>query len=229
MLEIILDGIKSGEYGFCIHSRPFIPSPQKRVKEYVVEGRHGALTKVDAYENINLSIKFNLLESDNIKPTIRLIKGYFENKNKLVFSDDLEFYYIIKLAQVGDIENEFEEYGYFEVNFILDPFIYQKEDNIIISQSQTIENQGTVESYPLIKIIGSGDGSISINGREIDIVGQVDNINIDSYLGIAYNDLGQSRSKYIRGAIPYLDIGSNSISFTGGVTKVEIDKRARFI
>ena len=73
-----------------------------------------------------------MLEEENIKPLVRRMKAWLMNGKKLYFTDD-DVYRKIKHVVVGDIVNEIEEHGEFEVDFKLDPFEYTEDANIMLS------------------------------------------------------------------------------------------------
>ena len=85
-----------------------------------------------AFKDVPLKIKFNMLEEENIKPLVRRMKAWLMNGKTLYFTDD-DVYRKIKHVVVGDIANEIEEHGEFEVDFTLDPFEYTEDANIMLS------------------------------------------------------------------------------------------------
>ncbi|WP_347369205.1 phage tail domain-containing protein, partial [Bacillus thuringiensis] len=144
MLDIGIDTELASDYRICIVDRPVIPAAKQKVEHIEVPGRHGSLTKKGAFEDVPLKIKFNLLEDENIKPLIRRIKAWFLNGKTLYFTDD-EVYRKIKSVEIGDIVNEMEEYGEFEVNFTLDPFEYTEDVNLKLTEPGIFYNPGTIE------------------------------------------------------------------------------------
>ncbi|MED3470034.1 phage tail protein, partial [Bacillus thuringiensis] len=162
MLDIGIDTELASDYRICMVDRPVIPTAKQKVEHIEVPGRHGSLTKKGAFEDVPLKIKFNLLEDENIKPLIRRIKAWFLNGKTLYFTDD-EVYRKIKSVEIGDIANEMEEYGEFEVDFILDPFEYTEDVNLKLTEPGIFYNPGTIESEPKFWIVGNGTFRITIN------------------------------------------------------------------
>ncbi len=225
MLDIGIDTELASDYRICMVDRPVIPTAKQKVEHIEVPGRHGSLTKKGAFEDVPLKITFNLLEEENIKPLIRRIKAWFMNGKTLYFTDD-EVYRKIKSVEIGDIANEIEEHGKFDVEFTLDPFEYLKTNPILVASPKAILNPGTIESFPKLEIFGNGDVRIMINKVSF----QVKNINksviIDSELLIAYT--GALPIKTI-GEFPVLKVGENSIEWVGAVSVISIEPRWRFI
>ncbi|MGG0731560.1 distal tail protein Dit, partial [Bacillus paramycoides] len=126
MLDIGIDNQLASDYGICMVERPVIPTGEQEVEHIVVPGRHGSLTKKGAFKDVSLKVKFNLLEDENIKPLIRRMKPWLLDGKTLFFTDD-DVYRKIKHVEIGDIANEIEEHGEFEVDFTLDPFEYTED------------------------------------------------------------------------------------------------------
>lgn len=141
--------------------------------------------KKGAFEDVPYKIKFNLLEEENIKPLVRDIKVWLMNGKTLYFTDD-EVYRKIKHVEIGDIANEIEEFGEFEVEFTLDPFEYVESVPFVITKSETFMNIGTYESAPKFEIFGNGDVRIMINDVSFQIKGVTNSVIVDSELLIAY-------------------------------------------
>ncbi|MBG9511774.1 hypothetical protein ABE47_06155 [Bacillus thuringiensis] len=227
MLDIGIDMELASDYRICMVDRPVIPTAKQKVEHIEVPGRHGSLTKKGAFEDVPLKIKFNLLEDENIKPLIRRIKAWFLNGKTLYFTDD-EVYRKIKSVEIGDIANEMEEYGEFEVDFILDPFEYTEDVNLKLTEPGIFYNPGTIESEPKFWIVGNGTLRITIN----DVSFQVKDVNgsvvVDSEVLEAYSGIIPMNSKMI-GEFPIFKIGENKIDWSGNIQFMSIRPRWRFI
>lgn len=229
MITTIIDGVNSLDIKLYLTKRPEIPTSQQRVIHHVIDGRHGSLTELKEFENINLSIEYNVLELSNIKPLIREIKGYFFRKRTLSFSDDYDVFYKIKSVQMSSVENDIKEYGKFTVDFTLDPFQYDRiATKFEVTHETSIYNLGIIEANPLIKVKGMGNGSIFINGMEIKLIDIDGYVTLDSDLKEAYKD-GESKNNKMEGDFPQLKIGSNIVSFNGGITAMTIEVRWRYL
>lgn len=227
MLEIILDGICGEEYEIALTERPSIPTPKRKITKYEIEGRHGSLTELGEYEDIEIHVSLNLLEDENIKYKIRRIKAWLLNSKELSFSDE-DIYYKIKHTSIGDIENEVEEYGIFTVTFTLDPFAYLYTQPIQMTTPKPIFNDGTVESEPLIKVYGSGNIELLINNDRVKVSDVSDYVVLDCSLKDCYKGTQSLNNKMI-GMFPSLKPGMNEVSWSGTVSKVEIDGRWRML
>ncbi|SDY42773.1 phage tail protein [Bacillus sp. 166amftsu] len=227
MLDIRIDDYFASDFNMCMVERPKIPTAKREVEYIKVPGRHGSLTKKGAFEDVPLTIKFNLLEDENAKPLIRRIKSWLLNGKVLHFDDDV-VYRKIKNVEIDDIENQIEEYGGFEATFTFDPFEYVEDETIILTTPGVLYNPGTEKSDPKIVIAGSGTVNITINDVTFQVKDIVDSVIIDSELLEAYKGTTNMNNKMI-GNFPVFDVENNSITWTGTVQSLTITPRWRYI
>ncbi|MEM5647357.1 phage tail protein [Bacillus cereus] len=225
MLDLGIDNELATNYGLYVLKRPAIPTAKRKVEFIEVSGRHGALTKKGAYEDVPLSIKFNVLEYGNIKSLLRQAKFWLLNGKTLFFTDD-DVYRKIKNVEIGNIENEIEEYGEFEANFTFDPFEYVITAPIEVMKSDVVLNIGTFESEPRFEIYGSGDIRLIINDITFLIKDVRDSVVVDSSLFTAYS--GTSPIKTV-GEFPTFKVGENTITWSGDVKRMVIEPRWRYL
>lgn len=140
--------------------------------------------------------------------------------------------------------NDFDIFKTCELNttrnsIVINPLqSYNYVSGEVIGANKTIEinktkeflivNTGTVESSPKIKLIGTGDITLTINGRSFSILGLTDYIVVDSELIDAYRDTELMNNKMV-GEFPILDVGENLISYDGNLTAIEIMPNTQFI
>ena len=119
-----------------------------------------------------------------------------------------------------------------EVGLTVKPYKYfLASSQIVLTAASSIFNHKPLPSQPKIKIYGSGNITLTINGVPFVMKGVIGHIVLDSQLGIAYNEetavlVNENRKVYTRN-YPVLSPGSNNISWTGTVTSIEIDPRWR--
>lgn len=227
-LEILHDDISVSDYHLSPTERPDIPTPEQEVESIVVEGRHGSLTRLGEFKDIPFSIEYNLLENSNIKSLLRNIRGYFFGKKRLRFSDDPNFYYRIKSLKISDTNNQIEEYGLFKVDYICDPFQYEFTGDIVLNNNSILINRGTIDSEPLLKVYGSGNSIVTINGHILKLNNLSDYISVDCELKEAHKN-GVSKNSDMVGDFPVFKVGENTISWNAAVTKMVVEPRWRYI
>ncbi|MDY6232836.1 distal tail protein Dit [Peptostreptococcus porci] len=217
--------IDLSEKGLCIKERPKIPTPKMRMEKINVSGRDGTLTIKDSFEDIEIKVELNIME-DDVKKVIRSFKNIIFDTTEISFSDDDKFFYKVKNVEIDDIENEVDFYGSFLVNFVCDPYIYQKDT----FEYKTVANNIVIQGYksmPLIKITPSSTGSLvsfTIDGKQMTINNSTNPIYIDCSLMRVYSDT-QSILRNVTGEFFELGTGEHKLNLKTNISKFEIQTR----
>jgi predicted phage tail component-like protein len=135
------------------------------------------------------------------------------------------------VSLTADVEDKTFNYLWISVNGTVD-FIMniQMIDN---SMDQiTVINRGNMESRPTLNIYGSGTINLSINGFELFVInlGSAEFITLDGTEMNAYQ--GEIlMNRYVTGNLDnlVLNVGANTISWTGNITKIEVVDASRWI
>ena len=138
---------------------------------------------------------------------------------------DPQWYYVGRCAVESEVNGSTL---HFTVTVTAEPFkrLYN-ETAVTFSTAGTITNPTLFDSLPLIRVNGSGAGTVTVGNQTItlaDIDGYVD---IDSELMDCYKGLVNCNADVTLTEFPKLDPGNTGISFTGGVTSVVITGRWR--
>lgn len=116
------------------------------------------------------------------------------------------------------------------MNFTLETTLLSETDKSI-----SIINAGNYFSKPIITIYGTDTINLSLNGEQLFVLHLTEEINqvtIDTNLMEAYNqETTNLLNRYVTGNYDNfnLKIGTNTISWTGDVSKIEISKYSRWI
>lgn len=226
-LYILLDGIPSYNFPFCLTERPKIPGTKQEIEKHQLLHRDGSLVIKRGFLDRQITLEFNILEDRNIKNDIRQFKAYFFDKKTLQFSDD-DVYYKINSVEISEFDNEIEEYGIGTVLMDLEPFDYAVTSPIFISKPRSIKNFGTHNSLPRITIYGTGDIKIYFNEQMLELVGIENYIILDSDLLLAYREKNESMEYKMIGDFPVFKEGNIAINWWGKVTKIKIEPRWRY-
>lgn len=225
MFSIIFNYLNSYEdLGLLIEHRPNIPVPQKNIKLHDIDGRNGSLVEdYGTYKDIEISISFSFKEKNDIYERIEYIKKWLLiiNDNKLFLSDKEDFFYKVKYIKCNDIIRSLKILGRFTTTFVCEPFLFSNSKNEFTSQPVILNNYG-IESNPTIYIYGNGNITLNINDVYITLKDIKDYIIIDSTSNDAYNNFEFLNNK-MYGNFPTLKEGQNIISWTGNVTKIQIE------
>ena len=229
-MGVIINNQNTKSLGFALKGRPNIPSAEKKYESTEVEGRDGSLMRFLGYDDLKFTLTFNILFQIDIKQKLREIKGVVAQAGTLSFDDSPNFYYKIKQSQISETESVIKASGIFSVDFVAEPFEYEVTSSTsYTTKPVTLINKTTAESLPLIKITGTGTVVLTINGVGITLTGLTSNITLDSELQEAYTGLTTNMNSNMNGNFPVFKIGSNTITWSGSVTKVEIDPRWRWL
>lgn len=116
------------------------------------------------------------------------------------------------------------------MNFTLKTTLTSESDKSI-----SVLNAGNYYSKPIITIYGTDTINLSLNGEQIFILHLSDELNqisIDTNLMEAYNpETTNLLNRYVTGDYDNfnLKVGTNTISWTGDISKIEISKYSRWI
>lgn len=180
------------------------------------------LQRASSLDLLSISIDvFNC--SDNLYNIYSCLSGY----GTLITSLDDTKYYKCWVSQLQP-NKIFNFYNEISINFNALPFAYVIEDTpTVLSSGGSINVKGSIYSEPIIKIYGSGNGTITVNGVTTSVY--VDGyLTLDSERLLAYKD-NTVYLNQMAGEFPRFQVGNNSISFSGGISSIEIFKNERWL
>ena len=135
-------------------------------------------------------------------------------------------YYRMATYQESNIfENLYNQAGTATIVFECKPqrFLKTGDNTITIQNSLTIMNPTGFEAYPLFKVTGTS-GVLTVNGNSITLSSIDDFVMLDCELQDAYKETTNKNST-VSGTFPILKPGSNTISWTGGISSVTMKPR----
>lgn len=231
---IIFNGLSSADYGIKVWQAPTYSIPERDYETVHVPGRDGDL----------------LLDKDSYKNTIRSYIVSFGRQNKKDFtilanglsewlhscsgyarledSYEPEYYRIAAYQETNEIVNVYQQAGQTTIKFNCKPqrFLKSGDEKITFNQAGYLNNPTFFKSRPIIKVYGNGNGVLTVGEYIVTITSIVDYIVIDSELMDAYKGTENCNSKItLNGNFPRLVNGRNSISFSGGITSVEVQPK----
>lgn len=227
-MEVLFDSVSIKTLGLSLTHRPEIPTAERRIEYINVEGRDGPLVRKMEYKDVNLLLTFSFLDKVNVRQKVREIRAWLLNKSKLSFSDDVGIYRIIKDIRVESVINDIDVYGRVMIDITLDPFEYIEAAPITLTAPGNINNPGTYFANPLISVYGTGNLSITIDGKKVDLKSVNGHITLDSELQEAHKN-SLNMNSFMVGKFPQLKTGNNAVTWTGTVTKLVIDSRCRYV
>ncbi len=217
--------------GLIITSLPPISKPKMRTSTTEIDGLDGDIVENLGYKSYTKTISIGLSYDYDIDEVI----NYFNGQGKLVLSNEPDKYYNAQIIDNIDFE-KLLRFKTADVSFHVQPYKYLLNETkqiltVTTETSLTVENQGYEKSKPIITIYGSGTIQISINNINVfsvtidedDEYITVDSMQEEAYCGATL------KNRNMNGDFPLLDSGESVISWTGTVTKIEVEPKSRWL
>ena len=230
---IIINGVHSSQItGLIIQELPPVTKPRQRTEVEEIDGRDGDIVTTLGYGAYDKEISIGLSYNYDIDEVI----SYFNTSGTITFSNEEDKYYNFQMLDQIDFERLLR-FRTATVKLHVQPFKYSAEDNkkifpITDETSISIRNAGNIYSRPVIKIVGSGDIELNLNGLQMFAIalGDIGSITIDTFNMEAYNG-GTLLNRQVQGDYDNfkLNTGNNTISWSGTITQIEIDDFSRWI
>jgi len=206
-----------------------MPSHKKasmRRTVYRVKGKDGELSTNEGYDPFDMDCELILFKANAVSRQV--INAWADGMGRLITSDDETRAYIASVVDEIDWERDYVGGKYYDVAYITfrcQPVMREAvESTEIFTQTGAIANVGTVDSYPMIIVHGSGECVFSVGDQEItitDVDPQVP-VYIDCEAGYVYTEDGATE---MTGEFPRLVTGTNAVVLTSGVTQLDIRPR----
>lgn len=199
------------------------PAPP-RYENITIPGRSGTLTVWDgkAYDVVSAIADFTVKDLSRVDDICSLFSG----SGDLISSAEFDKRYIARVKTPSNFSRIIRQWHSFSVEFELQPFAYESNpQTATFTEAGTIYNTGTYEAQPTIKVYGSGNATVTVNGKSFTVQGISASAIIDCENMMAYE--GQTLL-VTAGEFPVFPIGKNTISFSGA-TKVEITPNLRWL
>lgn len=223
--HIFYNGESCKDVGLSVISRPTIPVPEREYDTIKVEGRDGELHRdKKTYKDIEIPISFNFVSKtpDVWAQDLRKVKKwlYSGKDNRLILSDDPEYYYKVKKAVMSDTERKAKRKGKFEIVFTCESYMYRIDGQDEKEIGEYLYNP-YMESQPVYKIYGNGEITLEVNGNQVTAV-VTEQLNIDTKLEICYNAANEISNAALTGKYEglYLQEGDNNFKYTEGFSVV---------
>lgn len=216
--------------GLIVCGLPPISKPRMRTQVLTLDGRDGSIITNLGFEAYKKKVKIGLTKGYDIDNLIAWLNG----SGQVTFSNESEKYYNAQIIESIDFE-KLLRFKTAEITFEVQPFKYSttertKTYNTAGLQQITVVNAGNYISKPIMTIHGSGTINFYLNGIQqftLELT-ENDTITLDSTEQEAYNDIGL-RNRNMDGNFVYLAKGTNTLSWTGTITQIEISKYSRWL
>ena len=229
--EIYFNSERSLYLNLFLENYPSIPIANEEYEEIQVEGRSGSLIiNKGTYPDKKIPFTFTILSPQLEIDFERVYEWLTEiEDNRLIFGRNDRCYKVKKVV-FGDIQKEFRTIGQFDITFLCEPFTQDLERTVLelTSSGFKINYTGNAPGDTLIKIYGTGNIQLTINGETMQINNVNNYVEIDSDLLQVRNQDGTSKDNDTLGDFILLEKGINTISYTGAVTKIIVEYTTKY-
>ena len=222
------NGVRCTQYGIHVLEQPPVMIPSERVTFTDVPGRSGSLTQLegdDVYDDMVLTATCLIADPARIPEIAAWLRG----SGTVTFANRQGGFYHARVVNQISFEKILRgnPHRSFAINFRCKPFWYLADAALItLTTSGTfITNPGCVASEPVVTVYGSGEITLMV-GMTITELEITDKITLDTPLMEAYVG-ATSMNNCMSGDFPVLLPGKSAISWSGNVSKVEIEPNWR--
>jgi phage-related protein len=221
----IWKGINSLDKNIIVNKLPDHERPDANIEKKPVPGRDGFLT--EDYGTYQGTVKPCECSLDNGDADD--ICSWLTGSGDVIFSNKPDKIYKAVIINKVPFKKVIPIFHNFIIQFDCQPHANSiNNDLITLTSPGTIFNPGTANSEPIVKVYGSGNITLTINGININLYNVVDYVTIDTFLQDAYKDT-VLKNNDMAGDFPELIPGSNIITWTGSVSKIEITPNWRWL
>lgn len=230
MNYIIWKGVNSNTItGLLIQELPSISKPPMKYNTIQVDGRDGDIVEELGYGSYEKTLLIGLTRNFDINQVIK----YFSGSGNLILSNESDKYYKAKILEQIDYERLLR-FRTATITFLVEPYKYKVSESevdvtITNQESVSVTNAGLENSRPIITLYGSGTVTFTLNGLDVFNIDIDDgNVTIDSKEQNAYKG-ATLKNRNMTGEFPLLSPGSNTITWTGTLTRIKVDPQSRWL
>lgn len=231
---ITLNGVTSTSIGLVIEVPPDYEIPERIYERTPVPGRNGEVVMdTGSFSNVDRTYQIAIgQEGGDFSVLSNKITGWlYSGIGYVRLEDSYEPLYYKEAMYVGtnNIVNILQQAGRATLTFNRKPqrFLKTGDAPILISEPKTIPNPTNYISKPIIKINGNGSGVVDIGPYKITISTLNGYMYVNSDIEDCYKDSFLNTNEYVTlsKGFPLLYPGNTKVSFSGGITSVEVTPR----
>lgn len=228
MAYFIFNNISSEDMGIKITS---MSSPHKAAQQQDVISIPGSPVPLihiyDQFDNTEHDITFVL--AYKTKEEIRNIFSWLSGTGKFIRSDENDKYYTANMSAELITERISDDIYEASIKMICLPFAYAVDNAAveITGNDYALEVAGNYYAQPVYKIFGSGNITLKVNNTDkpLTLFDVDDYVTVDTALLDCHKDGIHVKNA---GVLPFLDVGTNRIQWSGSVTHMEVIRNERW-
>ena len=224
-------GKSTNNFGIWISGEGTYDAPERNVQTQEVAGRNGNLL-MDMGNFRNISIKYPAAIKTDMPSRFRDFVNFAGSQIGYQRLEDTYHPYEYRMARFkSNLSIETAGYmnrsGQFTLEFDCKPqrFLKSGEEPIDFTSNGMLYNRTEFEAKPLLRVYGSGSGTVSIGSETISISAISTYVDIDCEIMDAYKGAVNCNGNVSFTNDIVLKAGENNIAKTGSITKVTITPR----
>lgn len=213
-------------------STPRIIRATRKIKVTPIAGSNEEVVEMeDAWDCYDQPYSFYVADgsADFVQEAMNEVARVIYKKGWQTLVDEYEpDYFRLAYYKGGfDAENRHTILGKFDLVFRCRPERFLNSGNYpaAFSSGNKIVNPTAYTAKPLIHVTGSGSGTVTVAGKTMSFTDMVDYLNVDCEKQDVYRLPTENKNNLMSGEFPILPSGESEITFTGGITGVEITPR----
>lgn len=223
MGSFTFNGVSSTTHGLRVTSDYVINSTGNDVETVSVPGRDGdLLISKNRLKSVTIELPCTVLSSRKLTDAESDISNWLnvDGYKDLTLSWDPDFIYRSAFIETFEIASLMRQFGKVKLNFLTYPVKFYKQGRTTqtLSNGATVNGLGNVKANPVITLVGSGDCTLTINGRKTKLRAVQNTITLDMQARQVFSGNLPAWDKVVRAPqyqMPYLDAGRNLISWDG--------------
>lgn len=227
MSTITYSGVSSDTLGIMINQVIVPPSSVEEYEMIKIPGRPEPIrSNLKTRSPIMIEVEATIVEENKL----RQIYSTFQGTGRLIISTESDKYYNAS-AQVITPDNIARYMNKITLGFECQPFAYAVNNDPveleISGSAASIEIGGGYYCQPIYRITGSGDITLSVNRASPLTLYNVDGyVTVDTTTMMCHKNGVHVKSS---GKLPFLSPGTNMLSWSSNVTKMEVTKNERWL
>lgn len=220
MIRVEFKSKTNKQFGLVVTRLTRRKRAEEHIEQYTVEGRSGRIVdRLGTFDSYEREVEFANFEPDERRDINKWLSG----KGILRTSEDPGGFFFADIIDAMEREPLGCNRNILTAKMLVEPFFYLDTGEHIIETDKTLHlyNIGSIYAAPIIKVFGNGSGQISINDKIVYLRNISEHITIDGRLQIVHKDK-LPQGKNMIGDYPIFEEGENIITFSGGITKLEI-------
>lgn len=220
------NGTDSSRFGLRVTSDYVINSTGQDIDTVAVAGRDGdLLLPNNRLKSVTIELPCTIMSNRKLTDVEGDISNWLNvaGYKDLTLSWDSDFIYRSAFIETFEIASLMRQFGKVKLNFLTYPIKFYKQGRTTqtLSNGVTVNGIGNVNAKPIITLIGSGDCTLTINGRKTKLRAVQNTITLDMQARQVFSGNLPAWDKVVRAPqyqLPYLDAGRNLISWDGDFT-----------